>query len=530
MSSSLLTKPIPPARGLSKNLNQLGRYLDQPTIIREAGLYGALPVGAIGMGLITAKDIKNAKPENKKEIAVRDALVLGTTAAGTMLAAKKFMPIVPLSECKEFASNFKTEITQLIKEHPSLGEALQKNEHTRMALATNPDNPAPFTQKALQEIDRLVKNHLPGSLAQKEETIAKLFGEEEQSPSEELKEEIDKAYDFFATGGMSVLSGMTGGWLANKVNQKQDPKTNENMVKEGAFQFVANIALCAVGAIGGLMVAAIPKVHEFTKASLAGRLTKVGIVTSGLSVGIFGGGFAANALGKKVINPFFKWLDNPEQSQSEKMTQLASYGTLATAGAAAGGLGLTALPGLKHMVNYNSVSKKLAKTVLGGAGAVAGAKLPSLLRQKGVQPFSSWPEMIDKSHGSDTENRKLEPADVILHVDDIPTAAALAGLEVVEPFIPAFFGFSGYRAGIGYRNDHSQPVQKSTIDETPAFSTPARNPNAPLSPSTFASYTPYTGASPYQGFSVPASTAASRQNLSNTPNPFLQPTRSSVYT
>jgi hypothetical protein len=33
---------------------------------------------------------------------------------------------------------------------------------------------------------------------------------------------------------------------------------------------------------------------------------------------------------------------------------------------------------------------------------------------------------------------------------------ALAGLEVVEPFIPLFFGFSGYRAGIGYRNNKDE--------------------------------------------------------------------------
>jgi hypothetical protein len=436
------------------HFEQLGRYLEQPAVLRTVGQKIAIPLAGLGVAGITVKDVMTAKPEDKKKTALRDMLVLGATTAGTALAAKRFMPIQSLEACQEAAKLFTEELSVLMKQHPSLEKALANNPHAKAALAVNIDKPVGFSRKALQEIDRVVKAHLPGTAASKEKAISALFGEEDKPPVEELKEEIDKAYDFFATGGLSVLSGMGGGWLANKINKEKNARANENMVKEGVFQFVANIALCAVGAIGGLMVAATPKIHEFTKASLMGRITKVGLVSTGLSVGIFGGGYVANHLGKTVINPFFKWLENTDQSRSQKMAQMATYGSFLAAGSLLGAKGFTALPGIKQLVNANKVSQKLSKTALGTLGAVSGAHVPSLLSKAGVQPFSSWPKMIEP--GQDKANRRIEPADVVLHIDDVPTAMALAGLEVVEPFIPLFFGFSGYRAGIGYRNNKDE--------------------------------------------------------------------------
>ncbi len=49
-------------------------------------------------------------------------------------------------------------------------------------------------------------------------------------------------------------------------------------------------------------------------------------------------------------------------------------------------------------------------------------------------------------------HRVPEPLDVMLHVDDFATGAAISGLAFVEPFLALFYTLSGIRAGMGYRN------------------------------------------------------------------------------
>ncbi len=63
------------------------------------------------------------------------------------------------------------------------------------------------------------------------------------------------------------------------------------------------------------------------------------------------------------------------------------------------------------------------------------------------------------------EKRKIEFSAAILHLDDVPTAMALTGVKIIEPVILLFFAFSGYRTGIGYRNDASahKPQRASNL-------------------------------------------------------------------
>ena len=43
--------------------------------------------------------------------------------------------------------------------------------------------------------------------------------------------------------------------------------------------------------------------------------------------------------------------------------------------------------------------------------------------------------------------------DLGLHTDDIATVSLLSGLKWIEPSLPVLYAISGYRAGIGYRNN-----------------------------------------------------------------------------
>lgn len=55
--------------------------------------------------------------------------------------------------------------------------------------------------------------------------------------------------------------------------------------------------------------------------------------------------------------------------------------------------------------------------------------------------------------GSLYSERTPEILDISLHIDDVSIVAVLSGLKWIEPALPILYSISGYRAGIGYRNN-----------------------------------------------------------------------------
>jgi len=161
-------------------------------------------------------------------------------------------------------------------------------------------------------------------------------------------------------GAVPVAGGVAGGVVADAVTGEDVKKTLPNKVKEGAYQYLANIFLCNIGAGAALAI--------LEKNNIKSRLARgVGMVAGILVTGVIGGSKIANIIGDKVINPM---------------------------------LG----------------EKKRVK--------------------KGDE---RTPELLDLS----------------LHTDDIATISMLSGLKWIEPALPVFYTVSGYRAGIGYRNNKS---------------------------------------------------------------------------
>jgi hypothetical protein len=371
---------------LLNNVRVYGSFIEQPQFIRYVGQYAAWLGGAGGVAALTGADVYHAAPDERGKVLTRDALVLGSTALGTWAAARKFMALPTEKEAKESVEHYVKEVRGILKDaknphatYEALSQDLQKlvdqgkNRLERSdyrniieKIEENPDKKA--AKELLQEIFEP---------EEKFEGFKKMFKDmcQAANPAEGKEEgELRKMGNFFIVGGLSVLSGLFGGIAANKVNGVKDQDATVNMVKEGVFQFIANIALCAVGAASAILLMA-PLQSRFSKMGWAGKGIKTVGIGAGLSLGIFGGGAIANKLGTKVINPLCDKLQGKEPQ----------------------------------------------------------------------------PETADPNHGK----RKIEFWDAILHLDDVPTAMALAGMEIVEPFIPLFFGFSGYRTGIGYRNDDS---------------------------------------------------------------------------
>jgi hypothetical protein len=368
---------------LLNNFRIYGHFVEQPNVIRSVGHWAAGIGGAGGIAALTAADTLKAPPDERRKILTRDALVLGSTALGTVLAAHKLMPLPTPEEAKVATNLFIREVKQVlndVKDKPALYTALEKDleQLTDKAKLSRADFRNIIT-KIEKGAHKDAKQHLAAIFEGEEdlpgfgkELWAKLIQKGDVSKGQE-EGEVRKMGNFFAVGGVSVLSGLLGGIAANKVNGVKDPDATVNMFKEGIFQFVANIALCAVGAAGAIVAMSHKPIAEgLAKMGMAGKAIKTAGIGGGLSLGIFGGGVIANKLGHHVVNP-----------------------------------------------------------------------LCDKLQGKAPQPVT------DPKQGK----RKIEFWDAILHLDDVPTALALAGMEIVEPFIPLFFGFSGYRTGIGYRND-----------------------------------------------------------------------------
>lgn len=180
----------------------------------------------------------------------------------------------------------------------------------------------------------------------------------------DIKEE---ALPFFATGGVSIASGIGSGLLANHLFNA--PKSKDvDVVKEGVFQFVANVGMCALGAASGMGVANLFGLSKF-KAPIPRFLT----ISSGLAGGIVLGAKSAKGLSERLVEP---------------------------------------------------VAKRI------------------------------WGDEADSEKG-----RNINAADLALHMDDVPMAMALAGLNILKAFIPMFFFLSGVKAAEGYRNEDTDPIE-----------------------------------------------------------------------
>ena len=171
-------------------------------------------------------------------------------------------------------------------------------------------------------------------------------------------------------GAIPVIGGIGGGLLADKVTKTSSPRSTANKIKEGFYQYFANIFLCNVGACIALFSAEGLQKSKIIKP--LSPIKKMGVIMVGIAAtGIVGGSWIANKLSQNIIDPLF------------------------------------------------NKGKKVCN--------------------KGVYA-----------------ERKPELTDVALHVDDIATAGVLSGFKWIEPALPLMYFISGYRAGIGYRNNNSQ--------------------------------------------------------------------------
>ena len=327
---------------MSVSLKIIGKYLDQPLLVEK--LRKTVPVGlSVAAAVYTLDKTMEAPADEKRKTFVKNSLILGATVASALAAPRIATAITGKKvPCRELVKENTKLVDEFVRDNQigcEVGRILEKAK-----------------SKVLAPKEILM---LSGALKGKK---AKAFFDKLIPPPENVssKDIFSEIGWLSIVGAIPVLGGVLGGIAADKVTGENWQKRLPDKIKEGSYQYLANIFLCNVGAGAALGI--------LEKNNIQSRLARgLGMIAGIILTGVIGGSKIANYIGDKFINPVLC---------NEKKT-------------------------------------------------------------KGRQQDERTPELID----------------IGLHTDDIATVSLLSGLKWIEPALPVLYTVSGYRAGIGYRNN-----------------------------------------------------------------------------
>lgn len=319
---------------MTSTLRVVGKYLDQPILVEK--LRKAVPVGlgAAACVFTVGEVAKEKTPGEKRRTGIQTALVLGATI-GSALAAPKIATAITKKKALQPVANTKI-IDEFVSEKTLATNVRGILEKVKKKVLT-PKEILTLTQELKSKDDKRF--------------LDKLIPPPENVSSKDIFSEIGW---LSIVGAVPVVGGVAGGVLADRVNHDDWRKRLPDKIKEGSYQYLANIFLCNVGAGAALGI--------LEKNKIQSRLARgLGMIAGIILTGVIGGSKIANMIGDKFINPLCGGKRGDERT----------------------------------------------------------------------------PELID----------------IGLHTDDIATVSLLSGLKWIEPALPILYTVSGYRAGIGYRNN-----------------------------------------------------------------------------
>lgn len=340
----------------------VAKYIDQPAVLSR--LHAKMPAVLTGTGAAVWGYETFHKQKNRPH-KVRNAFKNAVTIAGAVGASYAGARGLKLGNKTIFKGLMEyTPLKQVLKTQSETIDAFLKknviNDELLEKTLKNSKNKQ-FTLKDIETItERMPKTR------QAKEFLHEILPEPENLSSKEIFQEIKR---LSLIGLIPVAGGVAGGLSADVLTSTQSKRSFANKIKEGVYQYLANIFLCNVGAGAALYASEKLAAKKIIKPLTP--VKKLGVIMAGITAtGIVGGSIIANYISKKCIDPLF---------------------------------------GKKHGKGENIYSE-----------------------------------------------RKPEPLDIALHADDIATAGVLSGFKWIEPALPVMYFISGYRAGIGYRNNNQQ--------------------------------------------------------------------------
>lgn len=257
----------------------VGKYLDQPLLVAKFEKKVPL-ILTVGGSVCVANAVKKSPNCEKDETLLR----VGTTMLFTLLSALLAPRFVNKLFKKEMASikDIKLKNSELID---------------KFIKEKNPDkNLAEILNKSKNKVLTLKETKFLCEKFEKDKSfLNKLIPEPDNITSKEIFSEIGR---LSLLGLIPVIGGIAGGIAGDLVVSKNWKENVPNKIKEGTYQYLANIFLCNVGA--GIALGIMEKLGVKTKTTRA-----LGMVTGILLTGVIGGSAIANLIGNKIINPMF---------------------------------------------------------------------------------------------------------------------------------------------------------------------------------------------------------------------------------
>ncbi len=277
-----------------RTLSVVGKYIDQPLLIGK--LKKAMPaVLAVGSAAFVANKTIKAKKEDKKKVFVKTATTLGVTVASALAAPKIVNKIFKVQD--EPLKVIKNNVSELIDNFVSKTAVDEKALKTLNKAKEKILNP--------NELKDLYESL--GKSRSGRKFLSEFIENPENITSSKIFSEISR---LSILGAIPVVGGITGGILADKLAKDEKPKSVENKIKEGAYQYLANIFMCNVGAALALKAMEMFKVNSKGARALA--------MVAGITLtGVIGGSHIANLIGEKIIEPCFR-KNNKEQNDNNK--------------------------------------------------------------------------------------------------------------------------------------------------------------------------------------------------------------------
>ena len=300
-------------------INTVAKYIDQPLLVNKLNKH--MPKVLVGAGsLIAIGDAVKHKDEKNKLL--KNTIISASIIGGTLLATKKFK-LLDIQPQKEIVKKQVLAVREYIKKtdlkDEKLLSILKKSKRNILSL----DETKVLFEKLENDSNRT-------------NLFKTLFNENKNLTSKEIFSEIGR---LSLLGAVPVVSGITGGIIADSITGTSDKKSNANKIKEGFYQYFANIFLCNVGA--GVALFGAEKLQKKGVIKPLTPMKKLGVILTGITTtGIIGGSYIANYLSKKVINPLFGERNNKDGMYSERKPEALDIALhsddLATAGVLSG--------------------------------------------------------------------------------------------------------------------------------------------------------------------------------------------------
>lgn len=267
-------------------LKVAGKFLDQPMLV--AKFHNAVPslLSAAG-GAYVIKETVDAPAGKRRKTAVRTGTTMLFTIASALAAPKITDKLFrhsddALKSIKQIKKHSTALVENFLNKH-------QVDDGTKELL-----NKAKEKVLKYKEVKTLYEKFDKDYKGQK--LLNDLIPDPENISSKEIFSEIGRLSVF---GLIPVIGGIAGGIAGDRLTTRRWKSRVPDKIKEGTYQYLANIFLCNIGA--GAALAIMEKCNIKSKAARA-----YGMIAGIVTTGVIGGSAIANLIGNKIINPMFE--------------------------------------------------------------------------------------------------------------------------------------------------------------------------------------------------------------------------------